>query len=228
MKKPLILLHGALGQKSSLKDLKTSLTSQREIYSFNFSGHGGVSFSDDGFGIEVFADELAKFILENNLAKADIFGYSMGGYVALYLASIHPELIGSITTLGTKFDWNPKSADQETSRMNPEVMKEKIPVYTNFLSETHGKNWEELVYQTAGMMLELGESPILTQEILSTINTSVNIIRGDQDHMITEEESIKASAALPNGVYLTLSETPHPIEKVDIIKLAEELLKYCK
>ena len=40
--------------------------------------------------------------------------------------------------------------------------------------------------------------------------------------------SIKASAALPNGVYLTLSETPHPIEKVDIIMLAEELLKYCK
>lgn len=223
MKKPIILLHGALGSEASFNDLKAALSDSREVYSFNFSGHGRVSFSDEGFGIEAFAGELSAFIIENELQHADVFGYSMGGYVALYLASTQPELIGSIMTLGTKFDWNPASADKETSRMNPEVMKEKIPTYTNFLSESHGDNWENLIYQTAGMMLELGESPLLNTEILSTIKTPVRIMRGDQDHMVTEEESMNVSTVLPHGVYVSLNQMPHPIEKVDVIKLAIEL-----
>lgn len=223
MKKQIILLHGALGSENAFDSLKSALSDQFDLYSFNFSGHGGVSFSDDGFGIEVFADELSAFINKNNLGQVDIFGYSMGGYVALYLASIQPKLIGSIVTLGTKFNWTPENADLETSRMNPEVMKEKIPAYTNLLFEKHGEAWEKLIYQTAGMMLDLGEDPLLNDEILSSIDIPVHIMIGDQDQMVTEEESRSASAALPQGIYVSLNDTPHPIEKVDSAILASQL-----
>lgn len=224
MKKPIILLHGALGSENGLDSLKSALANQFELYSFNFSGHGQKEFSANGFGIEVFADELSAFINKNNFDKVDIFGYSMGGYVALYLASIQPKLIKSIVTLGTKFNWTPENADLETSRMNPEVMKEKIPSYTRLLSEKHGEAWEKLIYQTAGMMLDLGEDPLLNGQILSAIDIPVHIMRGDQDHMVTEEESKSASAALPQGMYVSLNGTPHPIEKVDMAILANQLI----
>lgn len=223
MKKPIILLHGALGSESSFDNLKLVLAENYELFSFNFSGHGQRDFSDDGFGIEVFAEELASFILKHELRQANIFGYSMGGYVALYLASTQPNLIGSIVTLGTKFDWNPHNAGLETSRMNPEVMKEKIPAYTSYLLKTHGETWEKLIYQTAGMMLDLGEEPLLNKAVLSTINIPVQILRGNKDHMVTKEESKNASDALPHGTYLSLNDTPHPIEKVDATFLASEL-----
>ena len=47
------------------------------------------------------------------ITRADIFGYSMGGYVALHAARRHPERIGSIMTLGTKFAWDTPTAEKE-------------------------------------------------------------------------------------------------------------------
>ncbi|MFY0594078.1 alpha/beta fold hydrolase [Roseivirga sp.] len=226
MKKPLILLHGALGSENSLAPLKDILAESFDLFSFNFSGHGRTSFSEAGFGIEVFAEELEVFIKANNLIKPNIFGYSMGGYVALYLAATQPNTIGKIATLGTKFNWNPESAELETSRMNPEVMKEKIPSYTNFLEKNHGDKWEELVQQTAAMMLELGDAPLLNHDTLNQVNSAVLVLRGGADHMVGQEESKKAVLAIENGLYGEFLETKHPIEKVDPKVLAASLKRF--
>lgn len=220
MKKPLILLHGALGSENSFQSLKEALSDQFDVYTFNFSGHGGNAFSEEGFGIEVFAEELKQFIETKELQGSKVFGYSMGGYVALHLASTTPGLISQIITLGTKFNWTPENAEQETSRMNPELMEEKIPAYTQLLFERHGNEWKNLIYQTAGMMIELGEAPLLSNQILEAIDTPTHVMHGDKDHMVTESESKSTGNLLPNGQFLSLSDTPHPIEKIDIQSLS--------
>lgn len=214
MKKQLILLHGAMGCKDDFRSIEPILTSSFDVHSFNFSGHGKELFSDKGFGIEVFSEELEAFIIKHDLNKPLVFGYSMGGYVALYLASKNKNIFGNILTLGTKFNWTPESADKETSRMNPDVMEVKIPAYTNMLYASHGKDWKTLVYQTAGMMIELGESPILIPDMLSVIEIPVSICLGDQDNMVSQEESNELAQQIPNGKFSLLPNTPHPIEKV--------------
>ncbi|OEK05850.1 alpha/beta fold hydrolase [Roseivirga misakiensis] len=226
MKEPLILLHGAIGGITTLEGLKNAMELHFDIYSFNFSGHGKAEFSSKGFGIEVFADELSEFIRENNLIKPKIFGYSMGGYVALFLASTQPSLIGKIATLGTKFNWNPQSAALESSRLEPEVMKEKIPAYTDYLIKTHGYKWDELVIKTAQMMVELGDFPLLSSAQLEKIECDVRIMRGDQDTMVAAEESQNAARGISAASYFELPNTKHPIEKVDGSLLAKELLSF--
>lgn len=218
--KDLILLHGALGSKASLQALQESLSESFTCHSFNFSGHGGTEFNPQGFGIEYFAEELANFIQAKHLEQPNIFGYSMGGYVALYLAHQQPDLMGKIITFGTKFGWSPEAADQETSRMNPELMEEKIPAYTEKLARIHGAQWKELVWQTAGMMLELGDAPLLTTESLSATQNKVLIMRGSDDQMVNDVESKWAVAHLANGEFKSLEDQPHPIEKVNIELLA--------
>lgn len=222
--KKLILLHGALGDASLFQAWQEALKKNFQCYSFNFSGHGKRSFDDEGFGIEVFADELRKFISSNKLKEADVFGYSMGGYVALYLASLNPELLGKITTLGTKFDWTPESAEKEIEKLNPELITEKVPAFAKALAERHGKKeWKTLVWQTAGMMLELGDEPILTNAVLATIPNEVNILLGDEDNMVSKEESENTAKALPKGNFILLAQTQHPLEKIDLKKLATAL-----
>ena len=56
MKNQILLLHGALGADTQLLQLKTELEKRgHDVYTLNFSGHGGAPFSNSGFGIEVFA-----------------------------------------------------------------------------------------------------------------------------------------------------------------------------
>src|SRR5690349_7993403 len=105
----LLILHGALGAAFQLDPIKSFVQNQyKEVHFLNFSGHGGAAFQSE-FGIEQFAKDTLKYLDDNRLKEVDIFGYSMGGYVALWLAKQYPERVGKIITLGTKFDWSVES-----------------------------------------------------------------------------------------------------------------------
>ncbi|WP_323755228.1 alpha/beta fold hydrolase [Roseivirga sp.] len=222
--KKLILLHGALGSASMFDGLTEKLKGDFEVHAFNFSGHGGAPVNEEGFGIEVFAEELQAFITNNKLEGANIFGYSMGGYVALYLAASQPDLMSQIITLGTQLTWTAEGADEETARLNPETIKEKVPQYTALLKERHGKKqWKQVIWQTAGMMLELGDEPLLNMENLPLITNQVTILLGADDNMVSKEESENVATILPNGKFISIPNMPHPLEKVDFETLCETL-----
>jgi pimeloyl-ACP methyl ester carboxylesterase len=215
--RPVLLLHGALGSATQLNPLKASLKEHGfTVYSMNFSGHSGESFSAQ-FGIETFAADVEKFLKANQLKQADIFGYSMGGYVALWLAYLHPEVVGKIITLGTKFDWNPESAAREIHKVNPDKILEKVPAFARVLEQRHAPNdWKELLQKTSDMMEQLGNKPLLSEQILATIKAEVLVLRGDQDDMADLMYSKKVAEMLPHAKFASLEKTPHPIERADV------------
>src|SRR5689334_9363840 len=99
MKKTLLLLHGALGSEEQFSGLKQSLENNFRVFSLNFSGHGG-RILPGKFSIDLFVNDVLEFIRMHSFERINIFGYSMGGYVALKLASHHPDSIERIMTLG--------------------------------------------------------------------------------------------------------------------------------
>lgn len=221
---PILLLHGALGSKTQLEPLRQQLEQKlHKAYSLNFSGHSGEAFSEQGFGIEVFAKDVTTYLDNKSLHKVNIFGYSMGGYVALWLAKTNPERIGKVVTLGTKFDWSPESAEKEIQKLNPEKILQKIPAFSRILEHRHAPtDWKELIHKTTMMMRSLGNEPLLTQKMLSEINHPVTILLGDQDDMTDRNFSKMVAGWLPKGTFHQLESTPHPIEKVSL----PLLLKY--
>ncbi len=221
--KSLILLHGALGSEALFQPLAQQLENEYKIYSFNLSGHSKAPFNEKGFGIEVFAQELSSFIESQQLIKPTIFGYSMGGYVALYLEAVQPRTFEQILTLGTKFGWNAEAAEKEASRLNPEIIAQKVPAFADMLAARHGDQWAQLLEATAGMMKALGNKPLLDQSTLATIQSPVTIMRGNQDNMVSLEESETAATGLPHATYVELPDTLHPIEKVDPALLAAQI-----
>jgi pimeloyl-ACP methyl ester carboxylesterase len=223
---PLILLHGALGADQQLHPLVVACEDAgRNVYTLNFSGHGGRAFSGNGFGIEVFAEDVLLLIRERGIEQADIFGYSMGGYVATWLACRQPQKVGNVTTLGTKFDWDTASAAKEVKKMNPEKIVEKVPAFARILQHRHQPtDWKELMNKTADMMLSLGEKPLLREEHFRTITQRVHVLLGDADDMADRSFSVQVAAWLPNGRFHLLAQTPHPIEKVSVPLLLSHLL----
>jgi pimeloyl-ACP methyl ester carboxylesterase len=220
--RPIVLLHGALGALQQLDPLKKMLTSMgREVYSLNFSGHGGNPFSSHGFGIDEFAGDILSFLNENKLTRADIFGYSMGGYVAIWLAHRSPERVDKITTLGTKFDWDMASAQKEVAKMNADKIVEKIPAFARILETRHAPNdWRELLNKTKDMMLALGANPMITSELAKKLRHRVSILLGDLDDMADRSFSQTIASGFQNGSFQLMNNTPHPIEKVNTNELA--------
>lgn len=63
-------------------------------------------------------------------------------------------------------------------------------------------------------MHDLGQKPLLTEDVFKSIPHPTNILLGDQDDMADRSYSQTVANFLPNGIFELLMETPHPIEKV--------------
>lgn len=217
-----VLLHGALGAKAQLDPLKSALESSgRNVHSVNFSGHAQVPFSSHGFGIETFARDVVNYLDLHELDTVDIFGYSMGGYVAIWLARFEPQRVGTVVTLGTKFDWDPLSAEKEIAKMNADKIVEKVPAFARILEQRHGSDWRELLARTAAMMKDLGDKPLLTESGFQSIDQKITIALGDRDDMADRSYSEKVASILAHGRFMLLNNTPHPIEKCDLQTLVK-------
>ena len=219
----LIILHGALGSKKQFHQLEKLLSTDFKVYTLDFEGHGEFQ-SSEPYSIELFSKNLTSFISEKGIAEPQIFGYSMGGYVALYAALQHPKMIRSIFTLGTKFNWNPETANKEVKMLDPGVIEDKVPHFKNHLMSIHPNNdWKDLLSKTAEMMLQLGASPLLKKIEFAQINLPVKIGRGDADKMVSMEESEFAVEHLANAELITFPNCPHPIEKVNLQLLLKSI-----
>lgn len=223
-KKSLILLHGAVGSASQFHVLIGSLSNHFYVHAFDFRGHGADAY-DGVLTMQLLAEDVIHYMDKNDIKKADLFGYSMGGYAALCAAIGHPERIHRITTLGTKWQWNEEIAAREAKMLDADTMLQKVPAFTEMLRLRHtGLDWKSLLHRTAGLMLDLGHTGGLKAEDLINIQIPVNICLGSEDRMVTREESAEVAACLPNGSFTLLEGVPHPWEKVDV-EILEKVMK---
>lgn len=218
-KQQILLLHGALGSKKQFTPLIKMLDKNFDVHSLDFSGHGEKEITTS-FSMSLFMENVKSYVKEKGLDKISIFGYSMGGYVALKLAASGETFIHRIYTLGTKFDWSETSTAMEVRKLNPEKIAEKVPHFANSLEQEHGKNWKEVVRQTAKMMQRLSEKEHLTAADLKKVATPVKVLLGDNDEMVSKEETLWAVEHLANATFIQLENCAHPLHKVPIDQVA--------
>lgn len=219
----LLLLHGALGTAEQLSPLIRELGSGPHLHPITFEGHGSNAKIDRPFRVEHFAENVLSYMDRQEIQKADFFGYSMGGYVALFLAKHHPERVGRIATLGTILSWSPEKAAAEAKYLNPDKIEEKVKAFAELLEKSHPGRWKEVVLKTKELLLHLGENPPLSDSDWSSIEHTARLQIGDRDQTADLDDTIHIYKKLQNGELAVLPDTPHPIDRVDA-KLLERLL----
>jgi pimeloyl-ACP methyl ester carboxylesterase len=204
-----------------LEPLKQALQETYRVHTLDFSGHGGKPLPQEPFTMQLFVQDILDFLEQQQLASTHVFGYSMGGYAALSLALQHPQRIRSIYTLATKFAWSVEAAAQETKLLHPERVEEKVPAFAAALAQRHApQDWKRVMQHTAGMMRQLGQSPILTPDTLPQLQLPVQVAVGDRDNMVTVEETLWAYRLLPNARLQVLPNTRHPLETLPVQDLS--------
>lgn len=224
-KQDLLLLHGALGSRSQFQGLIPLLEPDFEIYTLDFSGHGDMPPQTE-FGIITFANEVLDELARWDIDKINVFGYSMGGYIACYLALNSTRIIKAFT-LGTKFLWTPEYAAFETRKLNPEKILEKVPAYAEELRLRHRSlDWQLLLEKTSRMMTDLGYFNLLTADRIAEIEKQICIGLGELDNTVDIDETIAVYKSMPNGRLCVLPNTTHPLEKVNPVLLAQAIRQH--
>ena len=220
------LLHGALGSGSQLQPMAEEFSNRgicTEI--LELPGHGENNDTTEDFSIKYFSKWLEETIDKKGLWNDPFFGFSMGGYIMLYLLSTLSKPKIPVITLGTKFHWTPGSAQAEVRHLNPDKIIEKVPDFAELLNQRH-HDWREVLMKTRNLMLNLGEIPLLDESTVSNIQNRVKIMRGGADKMVSKEESEMVAGYLRNGFYSEIPDEPHPLEKIDIKKVCDEIEKF--
>lgn len=217
----LLLLHGAIGAQDHLQPLADLLIEKYEVLRFHFSGHGGKDFGSQPFSIPSFAAEVNEYLNEMKIDSINIFGYSMGGYVAFWLAKNYPGKVEKIVTLATKFYWDEETATREIKMLHAGKIEEKLPAFAQALQKRHQPNdWKELLDKTREMLTEMGSRNPLQLSDYADINIPCRLTIGDKDRMVGLEETLNVFKALPKAEMAMLPNTQHPIEQANIEALS--------
>lgn len=134
---PLVVLPGAYMTVELMGDLVPALAKRRQVIAVEFQGHGHTADIDRPYSYEQFADDTAALLGHVGIERADVYGYSLGGGVALQLGLRHP---GHVRRLAIA------SASYSSDGLYPEVV-DGIENITPELFD--GTPWREAYDRTA-------------------------------------------------------------------------------
>ena len=98
---PLLMIAGLATDVTQLGELVQKFSRQRKVIAFDNRGVGRTDKPDAPYSIDMMGDDAAGLLDSVGVAKADVFGFSMGGKVALSLALRHPEKVGRLVLVST-------------------------------------------------------------------------------------------------------------------------------
>jgi pimeloyl-ACP methyl ester carboxylesterase len=192
--RPLVVLHGAFGWANPFP----ILGKHRQLIVVELQGHGHTPLGERPMSVESMADDVAGLLSQLKIERADVFGYSMGGIVALALAIKHPDAVGKIAVNGSSF----RSVEEAFEPANFQQMRNLPDDFAPPPLKDHydkvapdPKQWPALVRAVKKMVLEFkGFSP----EQMRSIKAEVLVTQGDHD-AIRPEHAVEMFRLIPRS-----------------------------
>ena len=101
---PLLLLHGGLFNIDlQFGQVLPGLAATRRVIATDLQGHGRTGDIDRPLRSADLASDVVALLKHLDVAQADVFGFSVGGAVALHLAIKHPELVRKLVVSSVSF-----------------------------------------------------------------------------------------------------------------------------
>lgn len=92
---PLLLLHGVFGSSDNWQTLGKVFSESYKVYLIDLRNHGNSPHSDE-FNYELMMKDVVELMDDEKMDKAHVLGHSMGGKVAMHLATHFPDRISKL------------------------------------------------------------------------------------------------------------------------------------
>jgi pimeloyl-ACP methyl ester carboxylesterase len=207
---PLVLLHGGGDTiETSFGRVLPALARTRQVIAFEQQGYGRTAdIADRPFSFEQSADDAAALMEYLHAERADIFGFSNGGTIALQVAIRHPRVVRKLVAASTFFSrdggYPPFLESMKNAR--PEMMpKELREAYLKVAP--HPENLESFFYKAAERMLNFKDIP---EDSIRAITAPALVVCGDRD-VVRPEHAVALTRLLPHAQLAILPGTDHAI-----------------
>jgi pimeloyl-ACP methyl ester carboxylesterase len=196
---PLVLLHGAFSAiGTSFGALLPGLARSRQVIALDMQAHGRTADIDRPLSLEQMADDTAAVLQHLGIAQADIFGYSMGAGVALWVALRHPEVVRKLVLASVTFNLSgvhPGLMDGFAD-MKPEMMFGS-PWHDEYLRiAPRPDDFATLFAKKTAMDRNIQDIP---PEVIAAIKAPTLLIVGDSD-IVRPEHAVEMFRLLGGGV----------------------------
>ena len=88
-------MHGVFGSSDNWQTLGKVFSEYYKVYLVDLRNHGNSPHSDE-FDYHVMAQDVIDLMADEGIEKAHILGHSMGGKVAMHLATKHPQSVDKL------------------------------------------------------------------------------------------------------------------------------------
>jgi pimeloyl-ACP methyl ester carboxylesterase len=196
---PLILLHGAyMSIDSAFGRLIPALAAGRQVIAVELQAHGRTADIDRPLRYELMADDVAALIRHLRLGPADLFGYSMGGGVALQVAIRHGELVRRLVVASAIY--NSEGFYPEAHAMIETITPEMFagsPTEAEYLRlAPNAADWPKLVAKLKELDMQPQDWPA---DDIRAIAAPTFLIIGDAD-VVRPEHAVEMLRLLGGGV----------------------------
>ncbi len=195
---PLVVLHGGYMSILTMGEIIPRLAATRQVIAVELQGHGRTADIDRPLTYEQMADDVAALMREIGVEQADIFGYSMGGGVALQVAIRHPERVDRLVVASMPYntDGYHTGLIEMIETITPEVFAGSPPEVDYMSLAPNPDNFPMLVEKLVALDTQIQDWPA---EDIQAIEAPTLIIVGDSD-AITPEHGVDMFRLRGGGV----------------------------
>jgi pimeloyl-ACP methyl ester carboxylesterase len=217
MKPVVIVIHGINGSSEEMAPIAASLRPAYDVRAPDLLGHAG-RVVPDGYTLEELAEDLVCWMDREKIARAYLLGYSLGGYLALYIARFYPERVRAVIGIIVKHVYDQASIDHIVYLANPARLSRPGNPRKGELERIHGVDkWEAVTNNTARLFQGFRKRLPLQIEYLKALRLPVLLLSGDQDPLVPVEQSKALARLLPNARLALFSGSAHPLRNVPLV-----------
>ena len=223
---PLVVLHGAAGATTlETEPLIRHLEPHFHILALDFAAHGASeTYQDALLTVDFLADNVRGVLDFFGIDRTHVFGFSLGGFVALRFASMHPRRADRLAVHNTNVDWTDELAAAMNARFDAAMLTSRFPDVVRRL-ETFHTDWQRLFERINRMIARL-PAHRQTQHALHRIDHPVFVSAVDQDDVLPLGVPFSLQRALPQSTLAILPGNRHALRHLDPALYARLLIRH--
>jgi len=218
---PLVLIHGGLQTIDlTFGPVIPALAEDHQVIGIELQGHGHTADIERPMRLEYLADDVSALLGLLGIEQADVFGFSLGGMVAVVLALRNPDLVGRLVVASV--DFRPDHAEFERPD-DPDAAR-RMPTESDFQAMRDAyaavapdpDHFPTIADKTPAMVASFTG---WTEDELARIGAPTLVLVGDTD-FVPLRHAVEMFELIPHAQLAVLPDTTH----IGVTRRAEQVL----